>query len=184
MLTVGAARSWGGPITFNNSSMNPEGVMDSLAFNDETADVMARVLPLTEITTTCPPSTDGCPRQNDGTPTEDVSTMASDFGMGFMPLTEIPPVIPMETAIPWMGTPDPTPEAAMDFALEANPAGLGGGGGESLLAAFTGPAVVTDDVAAAADPISGAEVPESGSLILVGIGLVAGARYLRRPKLS
>jgi len=29
-----------------------------------------------------------------------------------------------------------------------------------------------------------APVPESGSLILVGIGLVAGARYLRRPKIA
>jgi len=183
MLTVGAARSFGGPITFNNSSLNPEGVMDSLAFNDETADVMARVLPLTEITTTCPPSTGACPSQNDGAPTEAVSPMATDFGMGFMPLTEIPPVIPTEITIPWMGNPDPTPEAALDFALEANPAGLGGGGGESLLAEFTGPAVVTDAVAAD-DPISGAAVPESGSLILVGLGLVAGARYLRRPKVS
>jgi hypothetical protein len=58
----------------------------------------------------------------------------------------------------------------LNTALDVVPAGLGGDNQDLLVTV--------------ADPVGIAAVPESGSLMLVGMGLVAGAKFLRRRKVA
>jgi hypothetical protein len=242
VLTAGAAPSWADTITFNNSSIHPDGVMtvgNTVSLSQGVIDAVARVLPLAgfNISGSCGPlgnTNFGCINFTTGTFIgADASTTSNDYdysGVGSL-ITVTGGIaslgLPNNTVL-WVGAFDPNSNVILQFddvcisaptqctgsvtgtlapgtfnpvlanALGVVPGSIGGND-QSLFLQFTGipfpttgfptgsgmgntnqlqvvtPAVVINP---------NAPVPESGSLILVGIGLVAGARYLRRPKIA
>ena len=192
LLTVGATRSWGDTITFNNSSIHPDGALT--ATTPEGTMSEPDLLPLLGIglADTCT-SDFGCVSDN---PSGDGATTSDDGTADFAPSGGIP-------ELP-MGLSPTSFDTVPDTSTEGAPATLGlspnsnsdDDGDPGLVVQFEGlsvPVGEPDGPIAAGSAVSDtslvqdltpAAVPESGSLILVGLGLIGGAKYLRRRRLA
>jgi len=241
LLTVGTANSWADTITFNNTSLHPDGTLSvgsTISLSNGVIDSVARVLPLAgfNITGTCGPSGNqvfGCINLTTGTFIgPDASTAANDYdynGGGVITITggisSGTLNLPNGTVL-WTGSFDALANVLLQFdddcniivlpgqALQCtgsvtgtlapgtlNPllaAALGvspttvGGNDQNLFFSYagitlgnpTGSGQGNTNQVQVVTPAVTAAVPESGSLILVGMGLVAGAKYLRRRKIA
>jgi len=245
LLTVGTANSWADTITFNNTSLHPDGTMTvgaNVTLSSGVIDSVARVLPLAgfNISGTCGPLGNqnfGCINLSTGTFIgPDASTAANDYDYNGGGLITITGGISSGTlnlpngTVLWTGAFDPNANVILQFdddcqvvpppgtvvqctgsltgtlgAGTLNPllaAALGvsaattGGNDQSLFFNFLGTTLGTPSGSGQGNTNQlqvvtpgvvinpNAPVPESGSLILVGMGLVAGAKYLRRRKIA
>ncbi|HEX5069098.1 MAG TPA: PEP-CTERM sorting domain-containing protein [Vicinamibacterales bacterium] len=236
LLSAGAARGWADTITFNNSSLHPDGqvtIGNTVTLTNGIIDAVARVLPVNgyAITGSCTSAgggSFGCLNFTTGTFNGPVTTTgANDYsylGGGIITVTGSIAALGLGPGtVLWSGTFDTASNVILQFddVCQTNPtqctgsvtgtlssgtlnsvlaAALGvspntlGGNDQSLFFGFTGismPAAGAFPTGTASGNTNqlevvtpAAPVPESGSLILVGIGLVAGAKYLRRRRLA
>jgi len=184
LLTAGVAGSWAGTITFDNSSIHPEGsvsisIGDTLPLANEIVDAVDRLLPLGGFENCSSQDSIGCLSATNDVPTDPLTTPSINYAyLGGVINMPGPAVLPEPT-----GAPDPIAEVIEAF-NEACETRCGGGANFSVPAndlLGDAPIEIAPLAGAAVDP---AAAPESGSLILVGLGLIAGANYLRRRKLA
>jgi hypothetical protein len=188
LLTVGATRSWGDTITFNNSSIHPDGELTvTMPEGTMSEPDLLGVLGI-EAGGTCAsdfgcvsgsPSGGGATESNSGTADFAPSGGFAQLPMGLTPAS--------------FDTVPDTSAAGAPATLGLSPNGSDDTGGPSLVVQFEGlsapvgePSVAGPSVSDTilAQDLAPAAVPESGSLILVGFGLVGGAKYLRRRRLA
>jgi len=191
LLTAGVAGSWAGTITFTNSSINPDGAMtlDGFQINATcglTDDVLDCMNPMTG-PFVGPVITTGADDYLDRGGAVDTFTGDSNAGV-ILQYYNI-----CQTGMPCMGNPAAmlttgTFDSVVSAAL-SEPAPTPDG--NDLVIGLSEPSSsnLSDPEAGNTTPLEIAapglaEVPESGALILVGLGLVAGAKYLRRRKLA
>jgi hypothetical protein len=241
VLTTGATRSWADTITFNNSSIHPDGTLtvgNTITLQNGIIDAVARVLPLVgfQITGNCTSAgggSFGCLNVSTGAFVGPVTNTASNdyayMGGGLVTITGgIASLGLGPNTVLWTGSFDAASNVILQFddvcqsapaqctgsvsgnltpgmfnpvlaaALLVNPNSLGGQD-QNLFFGFSGITIPVSgfpsgtasgntnqlEVVTPAVVVNpNAPVPESGSLILVGLGLIAGANYLRRRKLA
>jgi hypothetical protein len=180
LLTAGAASGWAGTITFNNSSIQPDAALTTTLPEGMASE--PDMLPLLGITAsgTCDESF-GCVSQdaqgeNSNEGGSGYTPPSGFVPMGFAPAsfdtTTEPDFPPATLGLGPTTNDDGNPALVVQFAGFSAPVDQPVVDGPTL-----NDTVVTQDLAPAA-------VPESGSLILVGFGLITGAKYLRRRTLA
>lgn len=203
ILTAGAARSWAGAITFSNSSIHPDGALTAGegSFLSEGTDPVDDLMPLLGLDTsgTCGPTSVGVAGCND-TPGDSVGATSVGTAEDFGSPTSFSPVSGPDTSTPDTGSTDPVLDAIVsdpgilstgaitpevESTVGWTPDGPAGDPTDPV--SFAAPFAPTFDVVGPGTVESSADVtavPESGSLFLVGMGLIVGANYLRRRRLA
>ena len=183
-LTVGATRSWAGTITFNDTSLLPEGsvsisIGDTLPLTNNIVDAVEHLLPLGGFQNCKAEGAESIGSGSTATDADPVTLPGADYAYlgGFIVTGAEAPAL---NAAPAGADPIADVIVAFDDVCEA--AQCGGGFANISMPASDLPADSITPLVVATPEIASA--PESGSLFLVGLGLIAGAQYLRRRKLA